>query len=522
MKRVTGSRFDFAVLGSGFSGSIMSMILRRMGYTVLLVEKGVHPRFAIGESSTPLANLLLEKLADEYELPVLREFSKWGAWQKSHPEVGCGIKRGFTFFHHRSGERLDPFAADSQLMVAASPNDPVADTHWYRPEFDLFMVRAAAAEGVEYLGQTRVEKMVREKEWTIQLRRLDEKMEVRAGFVLDASGAASVLSSWAGLSEADFPDFPQTRTVYAHFRGVPRWGNELVNGAAAARWPYPPENAAVHHLFRGGWIWILHFNNGITSAGAMLTAGRAEEAGWGNLQAAEVWDRVLLEFPTLAEIFRGAEAVTPFYSCARVVFRKSRVAGDGFALLPSAAGFVDPLLSTGFALSLLGIRRLASAFRKAGSELKSRLAEYEDVTLEELDAAADLVSALYASLGRFDQFRDLTLLYFAALSFTESCWRLGREEAASSFLLCREPEFSTRRKTMCRAARAGEGVIRDAVLAAIDRYDVAGLTDRNRHPWYPARLEDLYEAREKIGVRRSEIDEMLECCGLRSGRALLR
>ena len=35
----------------------------------MLIERGRHPRFAIGESSTPLANLLLEELADRYDLP---------------------------------------------------------------------------------------------------------------------------------------------------------------------------------------------------------------------------------------------------------------------------------------------------------------------------------------------------------------------------------------------------------------------------------------------------------------------
>ena len=38
----------------------------------MLIERGRHPRFAIGESSTPLANLLLEELADRYDLPRIR------------------------------------------------------------------------------------------------------------------------------------------------------------------------------------------------------------------------------------------------------------------------------------------------------------------------------------------------------------------------------------------------------------------------------------------------------------------
>src|SRR6059058_5460544 len=48
---VAPEQFDFIVFGSGFGGSITSMLLRRLGYSVLLVERGAHPRFVIGESS---------------------------------------------------------------------------------------------------------------------------------------------------------------------------------------------------------------------------------------------------------------------------------------------------------------------------------------------------------------------------------------------------------------------------------------------------------------------------------------
>src|SRR6185312_15345392 len=92
-----------AVIGSGFGGSLMAMIARRLGRSVVLLERGTHPRFAIGESSTPLSNLLLEELAAKYHLPEIGNLTKWGVWQDSHPEIACGLKRGFSFFHHELG-----------------------------------------------------------------------------------------------------------------------------------------------------------------------------------------------------------------------------------------------------------------------------------------------------------------------------------------------------------------------------------------------------------------------------------
>ena len=56
------STCEVAIVGSGFAGSLLARILAVLGYDVVLLERGRHPRFAIGESSTPLANLSLERI----------------------------------------------------------------------------------------------------------------------------------------------------------------------------------------------------------------------------------------------------------------------------------------------------------------------------------------------------------------------------------------------------------------------------------------------------------------------------
>ena len=103
--------FDIAIVGSGFGGSILAMVARRLGYRPILLERGRHPRFAIGESASPLAGILIEQLADRYELPRIRPLSAYGTWQRTYPGVVCGLKRGFTYFRH---ERQTPYrtAAD--------------------------------------------------------------------------------------------------------------------------------------------------------------------------------------------------------------------------------------------------------------------------------------------------------------------------------------------------------------------------------------------------------------------------
>ena len=68
---------DLAILGSGLGGSIAALIAKQMGLNPILIEKGSHPRFAIGESSTPQADIALANIADTYNLPQLKPLARY-------------------------------------------------------------------------------------------------------------------------------------------------------------------------------------------------------------------------------------------------------------------------------------------------------------------------------------------------------------------------------------------------------------------------------------------------------------
>src|SRR3954470_11090366 len=71
---------EVAIVGSGFAGSLLARVLAVLGYDVVLLERGTHPRFAMGESWTPLANLSLERLARRYGLRDCYALSAHGRW----------------------------------------------------------------------------------------------------------------------------------------------------------------------------------------------------------------------------------------------------------------------------------------------------------------------------------------------------------------------------------------------------------------------------------------------------------
>lgn len=508
--------FDIVIAGSGFAGSLLAMIARRLGRSVLLLERGRHPRFAIGESSTPLANLLLEELAKRYDLPRLLPLTKWGAWQREYPEIACGLKRGFTFCHHQSGQ---PFTADAerhrQLMVAASPHDDIADTHWFREDFDTFLVGEAQREGAEYLDEVQVDQVLPgEGGVTLTARRSGKSFEVSTRFLIDATGPRGLLHHALGLAERALTDFPPTQALFTHFRNVRRI-DELMPPAEVP--PYPVDDAALHHVFPGGWIWVLRFNNGITSAGVALEDALADE-----LRVSEgrpAWQRLLDRLPTVREQFADAEAIRPFVHQPRLAFASGTVTGPNWALLPSAAGFVDPLLSTGFPLTLLGVARLARLIEESWQRpsFTPGLTDYAHQTEVELDVTAAMVGALYRSMDDPPLFNALTLLYFAAASFVESARRLGRAELAPGFLLHGKPGFGADLRRCLGLVRLGlTAELRAQLLAEIPRViepiNVAGLADSSRCNWYPARATDLLAGAHKLDVSPDAVQRMLADC----------
>lgn len=474
--------FDVAVIGSGYAGSLAAMIARRLGRSVVMVERGRHPRVVIGESSTPLSNLLLETLADRYDLPRVRPLAKWGSWQAAYPGVGCGLKRGFTFQHQGGG----------RMLVEASPRDAIADTHWFRADTDAFLVEEARALGVEYVDCCALEPPVREGDgWLLR----GPSLKARAGLILDASGARGYLYRSFGLGEADLPGYPAISAVWSHFTGVAELG-----GAG----PFPPDAAAVHHVFPGGWAWVLRFGNGWVSAGSAAFAPVAER--WRFREGAEGWARVCAAIPALEAQFAGARALRPFTFAERLPFRSARMAGPGWALLPGAAGFVDPLFSTGFPLSLLGLERLGRVLEGASS-----WEAYARECRQDLLAAGRLVGALYAHMGEWEAFRTLSLLYFAAASWAETLRRLGRP--GIGFLLWGDPEWGPESRAILEEAAAGR-VDTARVFALVARFDVAGLSKRPLDDCYPVRVEDLYAGAGRLGASPEELRAMLLRAGL--------
>lgn len=476
-------RREVVVAGGGFAGSILARVLHAEGRDVLLLERARHPRFALGESSTPLANLALERLAVRYGFDDLWDLAAHGRWRRRLPEVGRGLKRGFCFYQHEPGEVFWPGPSSSRrLVVAASPDDDAADNQWLRADVDRFLFERARAEGVDCREETAVEVIPVPRDpdgGPVRLRAGDRIVE--AGLLVDATGG-SPLAAGLGAREAS----PRLRTslVYSHFTGVEPF--ERAEGWPDS--PFPERWSASHHLLEEGWMYQLRFDDGSVSAGFLL----AEDP---DAEAETVFASLLDRYPSLARQFADSEPLRPVTSRSGVAYRRDRAAGRGWLLLPHSYAFADPMFSTGIAWSLLAVERVADLCRK-GPPATGGLERYRRLIAAEADHIDRLLVAAYRSMPEMERFTAPAMVYFAAASFDELRQRLLDPPTEGwywqGFLgaddgRCRLFEELDERS----ASAGGEVPLAEWVGPAIERWNLIGLLDPSRRNAYPVDLEDM-------------------------------
>lgn len=426
--------FDIVVIGAGFAGALTALGLHQIGYDVALIEKSSHPRFAIGESSTPIADIILRSLSNRYGLTFLQEISRYGSWQQTHPAIGCGLKRGFSYYKHRAEQ---PFQTDqnhtNELLVAASSDNKQSDTHWYRSEVDAFFVDQVMQRGIPYWDNTRITKIQRlREEWQISAANHDNILEFRANWLIDATGSDGILNQ-LGIHSNSKEFRTRTSALFSHFSGVKPWQDWLhEKNISSQDYPYNPDHSALHHLLDEGWLWMLRFNNGITSAGLVFNRHKQ--------QTTQLWDKIIGRYPSLAALFEDATlAPSPgnLIHTNRLQRRAEKAAGPGWVALPHTVGFVDPLHSTGIAHSLSGVERILQSFENGKGKpnlIKQTLRQYEQAVFNEMDFIDLLVNGCYLAMDHFELFHAFASLYFTAAIHYEQKRINGNFEIRDQFL----------------------------------------------------------------------------------------
>ena len=445
---------DLVILGSGFGGSLLTQIACRLDLRVALVDQARHPRFAIGESSTPAADLILAALSRRYQLAAMMPLTSYGTWKAKLPQLSCGRKRGFSYFAHQAGQPLE-FGPEhtNEMLVAASRDNHNCDTHWYRSDVDHYFVQQARDAGAEIWEGTRILCIEDREPWRFQLKSESGSWQVRSPLVVDATGGGGALLRL--LRVADATNLLRTRSaaVYSHFNDVHRWAQLLEqSGAATIDYPFDPDDSALHHVMQDGWMWNLRFDNGLVSAGMCILEGSAAHHALEHSSPAEWLQARIARYPGIAWMFGDAKlACKPgqVLSSGRLQRRAAQAAERDWIALPHTVGFVDPLHSTGIAHTLAGVERVARMLDKHWQRATwaDEVRAYEATVFTELDFVDQVVHGCYRAMSDFERFKDYSMTYFAAAT----CWEKRRMEAPDEFegaLFCAD-DLALRRAVNC-------------------------------------------------------------------------
>ena len=133
---------DVLILGSGLAGSITGAVLARQGASVVLVDAGQHPRFAIGESMTPQLVEWLHILKSRFDVPEIGHLLNAKAVAKNISPLH-GKKQNFGFVKHEPRREPDP--QESTMFVI--PKILTEASHLFRQDSDQYYFNVAAKYG---------------------------------------------------------------------------------------------------------------------------------------------------------------------------------------------------------------------------------------------------------------------------------------------------------------------------------------------------------------------------------------
>src|SRR5262249_7256643 len=160
----------------------------------------------------------------------------------------------------------------------------------------------AQAAGIPFFDKTDVLSLAGGEPWRLACRRDEELFAVDADFLIDASGEGGFLARHLALPLDPQPMRTRSPALYRPFTGVEPWHNILASrGGTTVDHPFDCDDAALHHVLDGGWMYVLRFNNGVTSAGFLIDCDRHPLDL--DLAPEDEWRLWLARYPSVAAQF---------------------------------------------------------------------------------------------------------------------------------------------------------------------------------------------------------------------------
>ncbi len=391
-------KFDVAIIGSGIAGSCLGAILARNGLKVVIFEAKSHPRFAIGESMILETSEIFRAMAQMYLVPELAYFSSENYF--SHIGTSHGVKRHFSYLHHEENQAQNP----AHLLQAVIPKQPYGhELHLYRQDTDYFLMTTAIRYGATVLQHMGV-KDVEINSAGVQI--IAESGDCyEAEYVVDAGGFRSLLANKFGLRHNHLQT--HSRAIFTHMVNVPCYHHTGTSQADLAI-PFRLSEGTLHHVFKGGWLWIIPFNNHPQATNPLCSVGLMLDPRIHpmrkDLSPEEEFYSLIAKFPSLQSQLQSAKAVRNWTRTGRIQYGSKKIVRDRFCLLGHAACFVDPLFSKGLYTSLTSVSLLANLLLEANETKDYSAVKFqplEDVTLSFLKNGDRLIANAYRTFAHY-------------------------------------------------------------------------------------------------------------------------
>jgi flavin-dependent dehydrogenase len=315
-----GNLYDVAIIGGGPAGSTAATLLAKAGRRVVVFERDKFPRFHIGESLLPFSMGTFDRLGVREKLDAAF-MPKYGG----EITAACGTKGAKFYF--KDGFRSQ---RDSAYQVT-------------RSEFDKLLLDHSRENGAEVREETEVTKLeFADDRVKIAIEAADgKKSTIDARYLLDCSGRQTILGTMFNLKQTY--DHLQKFSVFAHYEGVDR---------------YPGLDGTLIRMVRGldRWFWTIPLTETRTSVGVVMDTAAFRKA---KLSPEVALEQLIAEQPLMVERMKNAARVTPVYSASDFSYRNTRLDGDRWLLAGDAAGFIDPVFSSGVFLAIMSAERAA-------------------------------------------------------------------------------------------------------------------------------------------------------------------
>jgi len=329
--------YDAIIIGGGPGGSTAGSALAQKGKKVLILERERFPRFHVGESLIPYGNDELRRI---------------GVWDKL-AAGGFMPKFGAEFVLGNARARIRIFFG-RHLPAAYAQTFQVE-----RARFDNLLLDHACGSGCEVWQETKVESVtVSDDGATVVCIRDGQKHEVQARWLFDASGREALVGKQLNLPKTDL-GMPKKFAAFAHFHNVKR--NEA-----------PAEGHITVVRLDFGWFWMIPLDAEKTSVGLVQTLEHFRETG---LKPGECFEKVVASTKELQHRMGQAVRVSEYSFAGDYTFRYLQNAGPRWLLIGDAAGFIDPIFSTGVMLAIKSgylAATQALAADRAGTALSAR------------------------------------------------------------------------------------------------------------------------------------------------------